>query len=51
MLNEVKHLGCISIVFEILHCVQDDKMKAYFYFETPSRSRHLNGNVRSSPHW
>ena len=24
-----------AYVFEILHCVQDDKMKADFYFDTP----------------
>ena len=32
-------ISCASAcVFEILHSVQDDKMKAYFYFDTPSFS-------------
>ena len=36
--NEVKHLGCAHVdVYEILHYVQDDKMKANFCFDTLSK--------------
>ena len=32
-----RRISCILVcVFEILHSVQDDKMKMDFYFETPS---------------
>ena len=35
--QKVRRISCASAcVFEILHSVQDDKMKAYFYFDTPS---------------
>ena len=35
--QKVKSISCASAcVFEILHYVQDDKMKANFYFETAS---------------
>ena len=37
MAIEYKSISCASAcVFEILHYVQDDKMKANFYFETAS---------------
>ena len=37
MLNVVKHLGCVHVdVHEILHYVQDDKMKANFHYDTSS---------------
>ena len=32
-----RRIPCASAcVFETIHCVRDDKMKAYFYFETAS---------------
>lgn len=36
MLNEVKISYASACVFEILRFAQDDKMKVYFCFDTPS---------------
>ena len=34
-----RRIPCASAcVFEAIHCVRDDKMKAYFYFETASNA-------------
>ena len=34
-----RRIPCASAcVFETIHCVRDDKMKAYFYFETASNA-------------